>query len=359
MDFGTSKMNGFREQLMYWHEHTNVRQMPWKGEKDPYKIWLSEIILQQTRVDQGWKYYLDFTRSFPTVANLANANDDLVFKKWEGLGYYSRCINLLATARKIRDDYNGHFPADYDALLLLRGIGPYTAAAIASFAFGLPRAVVDGNVVRILSRFFGIDDAFDQPAGRKLFQKLAQQILFLPDPAAYNQAIMDFGATVCKPMAPLCSQCVLGSNCFAYKQDRVGLLPIKSKKLVKKDRYFTFIILMYQQQFWVIRRSGKDIWNHLYTFLLNEEADFVDFTNTTGVKLLKKEKWKGRIMAPDRMLPRQALTHQWINTRMVQVQLNQKPANLPAEGLWVHKELLHTLAFPRTLKHFIAQNIPK
>jgi A/G-specific adenine glycosylase len=356
MNLLASKINQFTEQIMSWHQQTNMRQMPWKGEKDPYRIWLSEIILQQTRVEQGWKYYMDFTTSFPDVVALANAPNDVVFKKWEGLGYYSRCSNLLATARKIRDDYNGNFPADYTSLLSLKGVGPYTAAAIASFAFGLPEAVVDGNVVRVLARFFGINEAFDQTAGRKIFQNLAHQTLYLLDPAAYNQAIMDFGATVCKPMAPLCTQCPLAKSCFAWKQDRVDLLPVKAKKIQKKNRYFTFFILTHQHQYWVIRRSGKDIWNHLYTFLLQEHTDSTDFEVFLPTAFSKEREWIIREITSDILLPRQALTHQWIHTRMVQVHLQKKPVNLPEEGVWVDNRELKTLAFPRTLKKFIIEN---
>ncbi len=356
MGFSTLKINGFRELLMRWHTDANERQMPWKGEKDPYKIWLSEIILQQTRVEQGLKYYLDFTASYPTVVDLANAADDAVFKKWEGLGYYSRCRNLLATARTIRDEYCGQFPADYEALLSLKGVGPYTAAAIASFAFALPRAVVDGNVVRVLSRYFGVDEAFDQTSGRRLFQEIAQKALDIQQSAAYNQAIMDFGATVCKPMSPLCKNCPLAESCFALKQDRIEQLPVKGKKILKKNRYFSFFILEHEAKFWVIRRSDKDIWNHLYTFFLHEDASAEDFGQLGMHKFAKEKGWNYKHVTKEILLDRQALTHQWVHSRITIIHLHEKPDSLPSAGQWVGSTQLKSLAFPRTLKQFLAVN---
>jgi A/G-specific adenine glycosylase len=199
----------FTKQLLHWNSTQNNRQMPWKGEKDPFKIWLSEIILQQTRVDQGRAYYDRFVSTFPNIKKLASASEKKVFKLWEGLGYYSRCKNLIATARFITKEKQGKFPETYEEILSLKGIGPYTAAAIASFAFNLPHAVVDGNVFRVLSRFFGIDIPVDNSNGKKIFSKLAESLLNSRQPGIYNQAIMDFGAVICKPQNPLCLSCPL------------------------------------------------------------------------------------------------------------------------------------------------------
>ena len=190
--------------------------MPWKHEKDPYKIWLSEIILQQTRVEQGREYYNRFVHAYPTVEQLAVAKDDDVYKLWEGLGYYSRCKNLLHTAREIVNKYAGVFPKTYEEIIQLKGIGPYTAAAIASFAFQLPYAVLDGNVMRILSRYFGISTAIDSTEGKKELATLANSLLDTDAPGIYNQAIMDFGATICKPKQPVCTNCLLAENCTAF-----------------------------------------------------------------------------------------------------------------------------------------------
>ncbi|MCU0351219.1 MAG: A/G-specific adenine glycosylase [Flavobacterium sp.] len=227
----------FTSSLMYWHGTLNLRTMPWKGIKDPYKIWLSEIILQQTRVDQGMSYYEKFVANYPTIQDLATAKDEDVFKLWEGLGYYNRCTNLLFTARKVVTEFKGVFPTTYDELLTLKGVGPYTAAAIASFAYNLPYAVVDGNVFRVLARFFGIDTATDSTTGKQLFTQLANEVLDKVEPAKFNQAIMDFGATVCKPALPNCSSCTLQTKCTAYKKGLVNQLPIKEKVLTKKNRF--------------------------------------------------------------------------------------------------------------------------
>lgn len=233
----------FTHSLLSWNKNSNKRQMPWKGIQDPYKIWLSEIMLQQTRVEQGTAFYNRFIEKFPTVDKLALADDDVVFKMWEGLGYYSRCKNLMATAKIIAFDYKGIFPDNYNAILKLKGIGPYTAAAIVSFAFKLPYAVVDGNVTRVISRFFAVEKAIDTNDGKKYFAELAQSLLYTEDPATYNQAIMDFGATVCKPRQPLCDICLLQNKCGAYAKDLTKVLPLKEKKLLKRNRYFYYIIV--------------------------------------------------------------------------------------------------------------------
>ena len=222
--------------------------MPWKGEKDPYKIWLSEVILQQTRVEQGRAYYEKFIDQFPTIQDLAKAKDEKVFKLWEGLGYYNRCRNLLHTARQITKDQKGVFPNTYDSLLSLKGVGPYTAAAIASFAFNLPYAVVDGNVFRVLSRFYGIATPIDTKEGLQIFNELADKNLAEKTPGTYNQAIMDFGATVCKPSTPDCSTCNLSAKCVAFNVNKVNQLPVKLKRITKKKRHFDFFCFNYNGQ---------------------------------------------------------------------------------------------------------------
>ncbi|MCR9286527.1 MAG: A/G-specific adenine glycosylase [Bacteroidetes bacterium] len=222
----------FTKKLMEWFSQ-NHRPLPWKGEKNPYYVWLSEIILQQTRVEQGLPYFEKFKSTYPTVAGLANAPEDEVMKLWEGLGYYSRARNLHFTAKYISKELGGVFPSDFEGILKLKGVGPYTAAAIASFAFDLPHAVVDGNVYRVLSRFFGIEKAIDSTEGKKEFSKLAQTLIDTKQPANYNQAIMDFGATHCKPSSPNCGKCLMSLNCFAFKNSKIESLPFKSKKKKK------------------------------------------------------------------------------------------------------------------------------
>ncbi len=203
MRFNKELLSKFPALLMRWNRLQNTRQMPWKGEKDPYKIWLSEIILQQTRVEQGLKYYEKFVSNFPEVHKLAAAKDEKVYKLWEGLGYYTRCRNLIESARFISKNLNGKFPSTFDNILALKGVGHYTASAIASFAYNLPHAVVDGNVFRVLSRFFGIKTPIDSTKGKKLFTQLAIELLDKKKPGIYNQGLMDFGAVICKPQVPL------------------------------------------------------------------------------------------------------------------------------------------------------------
>jgi len=194
--------------LLRWHKKKNHRKMPWKGEKDPYKIWLSEIILQQTRVEQGKAYYQKFVENFPTIQDLASANETKIYKLWEGLGYYNRCRNLIDTAKLVTNKYNGVFPVTFEDILSLKGIGSYTASAITSFAYNLPYAVVDGNVLRVLSRVFGIKKPIDSPAGKRYFELLSFALLDKKNAGMYNQALMDFGAVICKPVNPGCSDCV-------------------------------------------------------------------------------------------------------------------------------------------------------
>jgi A/G-specific adenine glycosylase len=217
----------FSKKLLHWNKTKNFRTMPWKGEKDPYKIWLSEIILQQTRVEQGWTYYENFIKAFPTVHHLAKAPRKRIFKLWEGLGYYNRCKNLIETAKRISKNYKGKFPRDYQEIKSLKGIGPYTAAAIASFAFNLPFAAVDANVERALSRYFGMSTPTDTADGKRMFAELAGALLDKKNPGIFNQAMMDFGAVICKPKNPLCTICPQQKDCEAYKHQLVDVLPVK------------------------------------------------------------------------------------------------------------------------------------
>ena len=342
----------FTATLMSWNRELNDRLMPWKGEKDPYKIWLSEIILQQTRVEQGWEYYLRFVKKFPTVQKLATAKDDDVFKLWEGLGYYSRCRNLLASARFINSELNGKFPQNYGDILQLKGVGPYTASAIASFAFDLPFAVVDGNVNRVLARFFGISTPIDSTEGRKHFSVLAQELLDSKEPGLYNQAIMDFGATICKPQLPLCTICLLSTQCAAYNTGKVNELPVKEKKIIKKNRWFYYIILEKQGSIFVRKREGKDIWQSLYEFILVEWPE-----KTEAEELVQTEGFKSLVPSAIQLAGvsgeyRQQLTHQTIHALFIEARITggEEPKGYEAVAL---KDLKQK-AFPRLLNHFLS-----
>ncbi|MEO6550530.1 MAG: A/G-specific adenine glycosylase [Ferruginibacter sp.] len=314
----TEQQDYFVKSLLKWNRNDNDRQMPWKGEKDPYKIWLSEIILQQTRVAQGLNYYHQFVNTFPTIQELAAAPETKVFKLWEGLGYYTRCKNLLATAKYISNELNGNFPAEYEDVLALKGIGPYTAAAISSFAFNLPHAVVDGNVFRVLSRFFGIGIPTDSKEGIQLFNRLAKDLLDKKSPGIYNQALMDFGAIVCKPALPLCGDCPLQQECVAFKEGTVNLLPVKEKVILKRKRWFYYFVIEQRGKVFVRKRPPGDIWENLYEFLLIETA------NTIAVDHLP-ELVKTRIGETDFEVEsispvyKQLLTHQTITGQFIYV----------------------------------------
>ncbi|GAC1439460.1 MAG: A/G-specific adenine glycosylase [Sediminibacterium sp.] len=346
--------NNFRDIFMTWHKVLNKRQMPWKGEKDPYKIWLSEVILQQTRVEQGWTYYNNFIEKYPTIHHLAAAGDQEVFKLWEGLGYYNRCKNLLFTAREIVKKYQGHFPARYDHLLALKGIGPYTAAAIASFAYNLPYAVVDGNVFRVLSRFFGIDTAIDTAEGKKIFTALAEKVLDKKEAGMYNQAIMDFGATVCKPFVPLCSTCPLQKACSAYRQGAVNALPLKEKTLLRKHRWFYYFLFELEDKLLVHQRKAGDIWQNLFEFYLLESTEAVKWEEATVKHWLKEQLGLKKItltaISPVAM---QQLTHQQINGQFIRVKLNTMPASLKKHQ-WQPFARLEELPVPRFITRYLS-----
>ncbi len=258
------------KQLIFWYLQ-NKRALPWRETNDPYRIWLSEIMLQQTRVAQGLPYFLKFIEAYPTVFDLAKADESQVLKLWQGLGYYSRARNLHFTAKYVAEELNGVFPKTYKELLQLKGVGDYTASAIASICYNEPVAVVDGNVYRVLSRYFGITTPINSVKGIKEFKELAQTVIDTKQPGVYNQAIMDFGALHCKPQNPLCKACPLASSCLALKNNSVKNLPVKEKKIKIKKRYFNFLVPITNNNKTVLEeRIGKGIWQGLYQFPLVE-----------------------------------------------------------------------------------------
>lgn len=252
-------MKNFASLLLKWYS-VNKRILPWRDIKDPYKIWISEIILQQTRVAQGYEYFVRFIKRFPNVKTLAAASEDDVLKLWQGLGYYSRARNLHAAARTMKDI----FPRTYEEVRALKGVGDYTAAAICSFAYNMPYAVVDGNVYRVLARVFGIDTPIDTPIGKKEFSTLAQKLLDPRNPGDYNQAIMDFGATCCTPQTPQCSTCPMKKFCVAYKKRLQETLPVKTTKNKISIRYFHYIYVEQGKYTWLHKRGAGDVWQNLY-----------------------------------------------------------------------------------------------
>ena len=332
--------------------------MPWKGEKDPYKIWLSEIILQQTRVQQGLEYYNRFVAQFPTIHHLAKSSETKVFKLWEGLGYYTRCKNLIATATYISKELKGRFPDRYKDILSLKGIGPYTAAAIGSFAFKLPYAVVDGNVFRVLSRYFGITTAIDTNEGKKLFTTLANELLDKDEPGIYNQSLMDFGAVICKPVLPLCTVCPLKSSCSAYIKGMVNELPVKEKSITKKRRWLYYFVIEHKGQVYVRKRGAGDIWENLYEFMLIEKETKYPVEELKKIKTVKEKfgKNKFEIIYISRVY-KQLLTHQIIEGRFIGISIHN-PVKLDGYELLSEKEI-KLLPFPKFITAYLKdKNVP-
>ncbi|MDA3616069.1 A/G-specific adenine glycosylase [Polluticaenibacter yanchengensis] len=349
----------FTRQLMRWNANFNFREMPWKGESDPYKIWLSEIILQQTQVAQGLSYYHKFIQTYPTVSHLNNADPNDVFKLWEGLGYYSRCKNLLFAANQIVTNFNCRFPDTYNDILSLKGIGPYTAAAIASFAFKLPYAVVDGNVIRVLSRYFAISTPYDTTEGKKIFQEKANELLDTKQPHLYNQAIMDFGATVCTPANPACIQCILSKHCASNLKNNVLDFPVKSKKILKRKRFFIFLIIENnKKQILVKKREQNDIWQNLHQFFEIENESLFLAENDTLFQTLKTQfpglQFSDQLTVFDEQ--KQTLTHQTVYSKFITgVQLNDP--EIASGYSWINIADLDKIAFPKTAQKAVKELI--
>lgn len=327
--------------------------MPWKGEKNPYRIWISEIILQQTRVEYGIHYYNRFINEFPDVQSLAKASEDTVFKFWEGLGYYSRCRNLIASAKMIYENNGGIFPDTYEEILKLKGVGPYTASAIASFAFDLPHAVLDGNVFRVLSRFFGILLPVNSTEGKKVFSQKARTLLSNNPPAIYNQAIMDFGATICKPFLPLCEKCPLQMNCIAFKTNKIEAFPVKEKAPEKRKRYFNYLIIEYEGKYYIRKRTEKDIWQNLHEFLLIETNSLINEN-----QLILNKDFKNQFNnIPFQIkniseVSRQVLSHQIITGRFFQIKIS-KPLESDSNYQLISARNIQALAFPKFITAFL------
>lgn len=293
----------FSAKIQRWYS-LHKRDLPWRHDNDPYRIWLSEVILQQTRIVYGESYFKLFISTFPTIYDLANAPEDQVLKLWQGLGYYSRARNLHKTAKLITNEFDGVFPSSYTELLALPGVGPYTAAAISSICFHLPHAVVDGNVYRVLARYFGIEDPIDTGQAKKRFERLANELLDTKQPGNYNQAIMEFGALQCKPKTPVCDLCILKNSCVALQKNKVNDYPTKKVSKSVKKRYFNYLVpLLPNKQTALIQRKGKDIWQQLYEFPLLEsnsqltleniskESNLPEWVSADEVSLFNPEPW--------------------------------------------------------------------
>ncbi len=352
----TKKKKAFTTLLLEWAT-THERPMPWKGEKKPYLIWLSEIILQQTRVEQGLNYFLKFKRQYPTIKELADAPEDEVMKTWEGLGYYSRARNLHATAKYIAYELDSVFPTTYDTILNLKGVGPYTAAAIASFAYDLPHAVLDGNVFRVLARHFGIETPIDSTKGRKEFKILADELIDHKKAAAYNQAIMDFGAACCTPKKPNCTTCVLQKNCTALQTQKVANLPFKEKKLKKRTRYFSYLVINKKNTVWINKRLQKDIWQNLYEFPLIETEKDIDRTELFETDIWKQLMTSNNATIKKKSKPfKQTLSHQYIIATFWEISIKGDFDVNNDSYMKTERKNLVKFAFPKIIDWYLQDN---
>jgi len=317
-------LQDFNKIITRWYIE-NKRELPWRESTDPYKVWLSEVMLQQTRVAQGLPYYLKFIKVFPTVYDLAAADEQEILKLWQGLGYYSRARNLHHTAKVVVKKYNGNFPTTYKELKTLKGVGDYTASAIASICYQEPKAVLDGNVFRVFSRFFGLDSPINSTEGRKLFKNKAELLLDEKNPGQYNQAIMEFGALQCKPKKPLCDSCPLQINCVAFQHGKIAELPVKLKKGKVKERHLNYFVFLSDDNFTVLQqRTKRGIWKKLYEFPMVETQEEmqkdhimeIKKTQTTGIK-------PQDIYAFNTKSIRHQLTHQRLMVKFWIVQKNE------------------------------------
>lgn len=344
----------FAETLAHWYLK-NHRDLPWRHTRDPYRIWLSEIILQQTRVAQGMPYYEAFIEAFPSVGDLASADEQQVLKRWQGLGYYSRARNLHATAKVVVDAFNGIFPKDYDGLLKLKGVGDYTAAAVASFSYDEVVPVLDGNVFRVLSRYFGITDDISLPATRKIFRELAVELIPNESPALFNQSIMEFGALQCVPKSPDCTVCPLQNGCVAFAEGKVGVLPVKNKKGNVTNRFFHYLVPVDADgKTMVCKRTGKGIWRNLYEFPVWETD--ADVTPDDTIRTAMSDAFFGRNVSSVREINAKPivhkLSHQTLSITFWEVKLSGKLE----KGVSVDE--LRGFPFPIVLHNFIEAHFP-
>jgi A/G-specific adenine glycosylase len=344
-------MDFFSKRLIKWYK-INKRDLPWRGVKDPYKIWLSEIILQQTQVVQGLSYYLKFIEHYPNVKILAKATSDQVMKDWQGLGYYSRARNLHEAAKYVVNKHKGVFPKTYEAIRELKGVGDYTAAAIASLAYDLPHAVVDGNVYRVLSRVFGIESAIDSTEGKKYFQKLADELINKKDVANYNQAIMEFGALYCRPVNPDCINCIFADKCIAFQKQKVNQLPYKAKKIKVRDRYFNYFLFTQKQRLFLQKRLNKDIWQDLYEFYL------IETPKKESAKTILKAKSIKNLLGPKPFIMKDVsreykhiLSHQHLHVIFYHIELSGK--HTLKNMITVKLNEINKYAFPRLIEKYL------
>ena len=347
-------MDFIHDTLINWFAE-NSRDLPWRHNPTPYQVWLSEIILQQTRVNQGWDYYLRFVEKWPTVNDLANATEEEVLKMWQGLGYYSRARNLHQCAKQIVKQYGGQFPADFEKLKQLKGIGDYTAAAIASIAFDLPHAVVDGNVYRVLSRLFDIDTPININEGQTVFAKIADDLLNRKQPGLHNQAMMEFGALQCTPKNPNCLLCPLQAQCLAFANQTVMQRPVKLQKLKVTTRYFNYLVFRTEGNVYLHKRSGNDIWKNLYDFPCIESENPM-----TVEEVIASEKFQQLIENKSFTIIKTSptfthkLTHRTIIAQFIEIKLEEKLLRIETNDLFLARETdLGNFPIPRLIDLYL------
>ena len=344
----------FPDKIVKWYL-TNKRNLPWRESADPYKIWLSEIILQQTRVIQGLPYYERFVEKYPTVTALASASEQEVLRLWQGLGYYTRARNLHKCAKVVVEKYQRKFPDEYNLLLTLPGIGEYTAAAIASIAFREPVAVVDGNVFRVLSRVFGIDTPINSPEGKKIFASLAAELVDKTRPDLYNQAVMEFGALFCTPANPQCDTCIFQKNCFAFDRKMQSQLPVKLKAKKSRKRYFYYVVMEHEKSLLMKKRDQKDIWLGLFDFHLIEKKRPVKtekILEEVPLKSIIKKAGSVRISKNYKHI----LTHQTIFSRFIIIKNGKRPTSLAQNHAFYSMKQIAKLPKPVLVSRFLSDH---
>ncbi|HEY1008513.1 MAG TPA: A/G-specific adenine glycosylase [Sphingobacteriaceae bacterium] len=346
----------FSQTVLNWYHH-HKRDLPWRSTSDPYIIWLSEIILQQTRVEQGLPYFHKFAEAYPTVRDFASATEDEILKNWQGLGYYSRGRNMHKTARMVMEDHAGYFPSQYDKLIRLKGIGEYTAAAISSFAANEAKAVVDGNVFRLLARYFGIAEPINTPKGKRVFADLANQLIDITQPGIYNQAVMEFGALQCKPRNPDCSSCPLNAGCVALKDHRINELPVKIRSRLPKSRYFNYLVIVNEGQILIHKRTGNDIWRNLYEFPMIETAG-----QQTPEELLNEpafvSQWGTCNVRSVSVPVKHQLSHQTIFARFIEIAADEIMTDTKPNTFWINVSEVDQLAVPKLIFDYFKKFLP-
>ncbi|MDA7579870.1 A/G-specific adenine glycosylase [Crocinitomicaceae bacterium] len=336
-------MTNFYLRIAHWYEQ-NARNLPWRETKNPYFIWLSEIILQQTRIEQGTKYYLKFIKNYPTINDLANADEEQILNDWQGLGYYSRARNLHSSAKYVRDELSGNFPSSFDEIIKLKGVGTYTASAISSFAFNERKAVVDGNVYRFLSRLFDIRTPIDTALGQKEFQEIADELISESNPTTHNQAMMEIGSLICRPKQPICLECPVADHCLALENNTINIRPIKSKKTKVTDRFFHFLLYNEDNFTFIEKRTTSGIWQNMYQFPLIETE-----TNDS-----EKEQfiWQNQTTESKEVIHK--LSHQTIHAIFHHIEGFPKEIN--KKWIKINRENIQDYPLPRIIDRYLEEN---